>query len=185
MISPSGARKDAPLLNDAHGQAAIAVRQALADGNGDLAFAHVAGLDLAHRIEVLLGAAIRDRRDDFAAVRAWYAGDLRAMCVLLAVPPDTALDDAAVGLIVAGRVEERWRPHGSPVGDGRGAWAGVAAAVADGVGGLALVACLRDRLIHRAVLQYYVEGTIHALGVRPLLILAASPPGFGVIEGER
>lgn len=182
-------------MNDAHGQAAIAVRQALGDGEGEQAFGHVASLDPAHRIEVLLGAAIRDRRGGFAAVRAWYARDLLRLCSILAVKPDSALDDAAVGLIVSGRVEERWRPHGAPLGEHRGlegtslvpgaALYGVAAAVAGGVGGLELLARLQDRFLHRAVHQYYVEGTIHALGVRPLLILAASPSDPARFEGAR
>ncbi len=177
------------------GQAAIRVREALAAGEGEQAFEALPGLDRAHQIEILLGAALRDRRAGFAAVRAWYAGNLIKLCSILAVKPDTALDDAAVSLVVARRVDERWVPDGKPLPEARRfegtslvpgtAIYDAAAAVADGVGGLAILARLTDRYLYRAVQQYYVEGTIHALGVRPLLILAASPADPGRYEGAR
>lgn len=171
------------LAIDRSGQAAIAVREALACGDAASALVGVPHLDDAHRIEILLGAAIRDCTDDHAAVRAWLAGDMPGLFERLSWPPDTRYDDVAVGLIVRHRVREAWRP----IGDARAVVArpgsacprvstldDVVAALAAGAGGLDLVAQLQDRLLHPAVLEYYRDGTIHALGVRPLLILAGT-----------
>lgn len=166
---------------DRSGQAAIAVREALACGDAASALVGVPDLDEAHRIEILLGAALRDCTDDHAAVRAWLAGDMSGLCERLSRPPDTRYDDVAVGLVVHHRVPEAWRPIGvAPAGAAvpparsSASLDDVVAALAAGAGGLDLVAQLQDRLLHPAVLQYYRDGTIHALGVRPLLILAST-----------
>jgi hypothetical protein len=159
---------------DRSGQAAIAVREALACGDAASALVGVPDLDEAHRIEILLGAAIRDCTDDHAAVRAWLAGDMSGLCERLSRPPDTRYDDVAVGLVVRHKVPEGWRPFGSGPNSRVASLEDVVAALAAGAGGLDLVAQLQDRLLHPAVLQYYRDGAIHALGVRPLLILAST-----------
>lgn len=166
---------------DRSGQAAIAVREALACGDAASALVGVPDLDEAHRIEILLGAAIRDCTDDHAAVRAWLAGDMSGLCERLSRRPDTRYDDVAVGFVVRHQVPEAWRPIGSgpnarvcTVAAGSASLDDVVAALVAGAGGLGLVAQLQDRLLHPAVLQYYRDGTIHALGVRPLLILAST-----------
>ena len=157
-------------LLDRYGQAAIAVRHASAAGDAAAALDALPGLDDAHRIEILLGAAIRDGQEDFSAVGWWLAGDMAQLCAVLATPPDTRLDDRAVGLIIRRRAPEHWRADGpaprvnTPED--------VADALVSGAGGLAILDQLHDRLIYSAVREYYVAGTIHALGVRPLLILA-------------
>ncbi len=161
-----------PSAIDRSGQAAIAVRHALAAGDAVAALAGLPGLDPPHRIEVLLGAAIRDCAEDHAAVRAWLASDMPWLCACLARRPDTRLDDAAVGLIVRRRAPEHWRAAGPDAAVATPDE--VAAALLAGAGGLKLLARFGDRLLHPAVLEYYREGTIHALGVRPLLILAGS-----------
>lgn len=157
-------------LLDRFGQAAIAVRHALAAGDAKAASAAVPDLDEAHRIEILLGAAIRDGKEDFAAVGWWLAEDMEQLCATLASPPDTRLDDRAVGLIIRRRAPEHWKADGpAPLVNTP---EDVADALANGAGGLAILDQLQDRLIYAAVREYYVRGTIHALGVRPLLILA-------------
>lgn len=163
-----------PPAIDRSGQAAIAVREALACGDAASALVGVPDLDEAHRIEILLGAAIRDCTDDHAAVRAWLAGDMSGLCERLSRPPDTRYDDVAVGLVVRHKVPEAWRPFGSGPNSRVASLEDVVAALAAGAGGLDLVAQLQDRLLRPAVLQYYRDGTIHALGVRPLLILAST-----------
>ena len=50
----------------------------------------------------------------------------------------------------------------------------VAARYAEGVGGDALLDAFADLPVYEAVALYYRRGTIHALGPRALLILAAS-----------
>lgn len=157
-------------LLDRFGQAAIAVRHALAAGDAAAACDAVPDLDDAHRIEILLGAAIRDGKEDFAAVGWWLAGDMEQLCATLASPPDTRLDDRAVGLIIRRRAPEHWLPGGDAPRVNTPE--DVAAALASGAGGLAILDQLQDRLIYAAVREYYERGTIHALGVRPLLILA-------------
>jgi hypothetical protein len=51
------------------GQTGILLRRLLAEGQGEEAAALVPTLDEAHRIELLLGAALRDRREQFAGAR--------------------------------------------------------------------------------------------------------------------
>ena len=159
---------------DTSGQAAISVRHALLAGDMSLALAQVSLLDEAHRIEILLGAAIRDDKEDFAAIRAWGVGDTSGLCHVLARPPVTDLDDGALRYIVTRVVSERWTPNGLP--SPKVSTMGEAAtALSNGASGLSLLHQLHDRLHYPAVRAYYTEGTIHALGCRPLLILAASP----------
>lgn len=165
------------------GQTGIRLREALAAGDWETAAALVPPLDEAHRIELLLGAALRDARDGFAAARAWLdaedgRGDWRHVCRLLAAgEPDRTLDELAAAYVAEGRVPNEWRPRGRPLDrDVRMPFADVvvAAAYAEGVGGDALLDAFADLPLHAAVAHYYRRGTIHALGPRPLLILAAS-----------
>ena len=172
------------------GQTGIRLREALACGDWRAAAAEVPSLDEAHRVEILLGAALRDARGDWAAARAWLAAeaghaDWSEICRALAEgTPDHALDELASAWVAAGRAPDRWLPTGAPVGEGtRAALVAaeadivVAAALAAGVSGAALLEALvvaRPGPLADAVAHYYRRGTIHALGVRPLLVLAAS-----------
>lgn len=164
------------------GQTGIRLREALARGDADGATALVPALDEAHRVELLLGAALRDARDDHARARLYLRadddGDWAALCAALCDgAPDRTLDILASAYVAARRVPERWRPGGLPLDrpvrvelpD-----VAVAAALVAGVGGLALLDAFADLPLHAPVSHYYRRGTLHALGHRPLLILAAS-----------
>lgn len=174
------------------GQQGIRLREALRRGDATGAAAELPDLDEPHVVELLLGAALRDAREDFAAarsfVRAWSLGPPgRAGAPLpaawqevldrLARPaPDDRLDRAAASWVASGRVPERWRAWGPPPSEDprRAASPELAAAraLAEGAGGRALLACFADLPLHAPVALYYEAGTIHALGTRPLLILA-------------
>jgi hypothetical protein len=165
------------------GQSGIRLREALAAGRWQEAAASVPQLDEAHRIELLLGAAIRDARGGWAAARAWLRaeggeGSWEEVCRLLAEgEPDTSLDQLASAYVAASRAPLAWRPDGRALDrDIRPPEAdiAVAAALLDGVSGRELLAVFVDLPLHPAVAWYYSRGRIHALGVRPLLILAAS-----------
>lgn len=147
------------------GQAGIRFRDALLAQDLPLMRAWAAQLDEAHVIELILGAALRDGRDDFGAARAFASGE--DILDRLLGEPDHRADEAASAWIAAGSIDDRWRPEGT-VDNGRD----VVAAYAAGVSGLALVDRFVDRPLHAAVSMYYRRGTIHALGPRPLLILA-------------
>lgn len=140
-------------------------------------------LDSPHRVELLLGAALRDGRGGFAAARAWIAaeageGTWDEVCRLLAAPgADHTLDDLASAYVAEGRVPDRWIPEGRALDrDVRGPCADVATAAAYGAGvsGEALLDAFAELPLYAAVAAYYRKGTIHALGPRPLLVLAAS-----------
>lgn len=172
------------------GQQGIRLREALRRGDASAAAAELAALDHPHLVELLLGAALRDGREGFAAahafVRAWRAGPpaegplapaWQEVLERLARPgPDDHLDRAAASWVASGRVPERWRAWGpAPAEDPRRApspEAATARALAEGTGGRALLACFADLPLHPAVALYYEAGTIHALGTRPLLVLA-------------
>lgn len=162
------------------GQTGIRLREALLAGDVATAARLVPALDTPHRLEVLLGAALRDARDDHAAAALYLAaerhGDWAPLLERLAQPPDDRFDRLAVAYLVEGRVPDGWRAAGLPLigGLSRPADVAVAAAYAAGVAGLALVDAFRDRPLHAAVSHYYRVGTIHALGPRPMLILAAA-----------
>lgn len=174
------------------GQTGIRMREALAAGDARTAASLALTLDQAHHIELLLGAALRDSRDGWAAARLYMAATGGGAapppsvdtarwwptCRLLAEPDaDHTLDQLASAYVAEGRAPEHWRPEGRPLDrDVRVPYADVvaAAALTDGVSGLALLDAFRDLPLHPAVAHYYRRGTIHALGVRALLILAAS-----------
>jgi hypothetical protein len=170
------------------GQTGIRLREALAAGDG-LRAAHLVGdLDTAHRIELLLGAALRDGREDFSSARAFPAllasgrdepEAWRAFCVSLARPgADRRLDDLAASWIAAGVAPDRWTPAGrEPSADERVALrnarepdAVVARLLEQGRSGLAILDSLPIHPLLPAVSLYYRQGTIHALGPRPLLV---------------
>jgi hypothetical protein len=175
------------------GQSGIRLREALVAGDAVTAAELALALDEPHRIELLLGAALRDRRDDFARARLWLATEQghgvpgpdrwSSFCRLLVTgEPDHSLDELAAAYVAEGRVPDRWRPLGAPLDRpssrvkmrGPEADVRVAAAYAAGIAGLALLDAFADAPLFPAVDWYYRRGTIHALGPRPLLILAAS-----------
>jgi hypothetical protein len=163
------------------GQTGIRLREALVAGDVAAALVAIPHLDEAHRVEILLGAALRDAREGHRSaalfLEATASGDWPPLVERLVEPPDDRLDRLAVAYLVEGRVPERWRPDGLPLGGalrGPEADVAVAEAYASGVAGLALVDFFADLPLHAAVSHYYRVGSIHALGPRPLLILAAS-----------
>jgi hypothetical protein len=172
------------------GQMGIRLREALAAGDGPAAAAELPTLDEAHLIELVLGAALRDARDGFGAARRFVElwtdlpGNLgspawTALCGALASPgADRRYDDLAAAYVAAGRAPEGWTPEGAePDVDPRRSPQPdvlVADALTRGVGGLALLRRFADRPLHAPVALYYEVGTIHALGPRPLLVLAAT-----------
>jgi hypothetical protein len=168
------------------GQTGIRMREALAAGDARTAASLAGVLDEAHRIELLLGAALRDARGGFAAARVWMAteakGEGRArwwpLCRLLVEgEADHTLDDLASAYVAEGRVPDRWRTGVAmlePVFTPPCADVAVATALASGIPGDALLDAFVGLPAYPAVAHYYRRGTIHALGPRPLLILAAS-----------
>lgn len=165
------------------GQAGIRWREALVAHDADTMVTLLDALDDAHRVELLLGEALRDARGGFAAARAWVRGDLAGACRLLAAgEPDLRYDRLAAAYVAARRAPERWSPEGRaldrevrrvPEPD-----VAVAEALAAGVGGRVLLAAFADLPLHPAVAAYYAPGNLWALGCRPLLVLAATagPP---------
>lgn len=217
-------------------QAGIGVREALRAGRWQAAAAGAAGLDQAHLIELLLGAALQDGRDGFAAARvfvgAWdgaggdpgaadpggrWAGVCRLLCGIgVGDPgePDRRLDRRAAAWVAAGVAPERWQPGGrapsaeaealrrailaggagavqaggapspdpAPCGIVEGGPASgldglVAAELAGGASGGALLGWFVGLPLYPAVALYYRAGTIWALGCRPLLVLAQVQQG--------
>lgn len=164
------------------GQTGIRLRGALAVGDALGAAALVPALDDAHRVELLLGAALRDARDGHLRAARFLVverdGDWGAFCALLcAGEPDRRYDALAAAYVAERRVPEAWRAAGRPLD--RDVRAGlpdvaVADALVAGVGGDALLDAFADLPLHAAVAHYYRRGSIHALGNRPLLILAAT-----------
>lgn len=156
------------------GQAGIRFRDALLAGDLDRMRLYAAMLDEAHQIELILGAALRDGRDDFAAARAYARGE--DILSKLVGEPDTTLDDEAGAWIAAGRIDDRWRRTGQPLDGPVETVDDVVAAWARGVDGLVLVDAFATHPLHAAVSGYYRRGSIHALGPRPLLVLVLARP---------
>jgi hypothetical protein len=169
------------------GQTAIRLRERLIAGEAAGAAALVAGLDEDHRLEVLLGAALRDAREGHAAAAAYLAAEATGrldaatwlpLCERLTAPPDDHLDALAAAWTASAALPERWRPGGRALAPAEAAALRAAASadttlvalVAAGVGGEALLAAFAGRPLHRAVARYYA-GRIRALGWRPLLVL--------------
>lgn len=146
------------------GQAGIRFRDALLAQDPRAMRAWALQLDEAHTIELILGAALRDGRGRFAAARAFARGE--DILDRLLGEPDHSADEAASAWIAAGRIDDRWRPDGTPDSGGD-----LVEAYAAGVGGLVLLKRFVGRPLHAAVSMYYRRGSIHALGPRPLLIL--------------
>lgn len=183
----------APRVSPAFGQHGIRFREALADGDAVLAISLLPELDLPHRIELILGAALRDGREGFGAAhdasRAFAPGveDSAAIDSLeqairsLARPnPDRTLDDIAAAYVAERRVPDVWRPGGRPLPPNAAEIPAalhpdveVARLYADGVAGSALINLFADSDLFGPVAIYYSEGAIHAMGPRPLLILAS------------
>jgi len=155
-----------------YGQAGIAVRNALSRGDGDGAAQAAAELDEAHKVEILLGAVIR--RADRVGAAHWASGEMLLLCRRLALPASTDLDDHAIRFVLRRIAPERWCREGLDAPDHLETMEDVAAALAAGCGGAAVLERMKHRALYHAVSDYYRLGSIHALGVRPLLILAAS-----------
>jgi hypothetical protein len=159
------------------GQQGIALREALAAGDAEAAIRAREGVDEAHVVEMVLGAALRDARDGHRAARLWEEcarhgrPDRQVIELLCQGTPDTSLDERAAAWIAARRVEEDWRPGGLPLDRRIVDVEAVAAAYAAGVAGLALLDAMADLPLAPAVSWYYRRGRIHALGPRPLLVL--------------
>lgn len=171
------------------GQSAIRLRRALAHGDADAASVLLPELDADHRIEILLGAALRDGRGEFAAAKlyaeaagasatdppAWHR-----VCIALATPGDTAADDIAAAWVASGRVPDTVRDRGraltaverTSLADAPEA--ALVACIGAGVGLEALLAEFADHPLFPAVNAYY-QGGIRAMGWRPLLLLGIVP----------
>jgi hypothetical protein len=175
-----------PVPSALAGQAGIALREALAAGDVEAALAGIFALDEAHRVEILLGAALRDAREDHRAARLYLAAEQgggrwdEVVRALADAGADNRLDAIAASWVASGRAPERWTPCGRGLHDGeiqslqvdREVDAEVVALLASGAGGLAILGALSARALYPPVAHYYRRGTIHALGCRPLLVLA-------------
>jgi len=161
----------------AAGQFAIHLRDALSAGDPDRAAALVCHLDQAHRIEVLLGAALRDGRDRFRAASMYLEASARPvtaeawlpLCVRLAGPVNPTWDEIAAGWVVRHRLGEP-RDHGSGPGPTSATPEAWVAAIRAGAGLDELLARSRHHLLCPAVSAYY-RGKIRAMGWRPALLL--------------
>ncbi len=154
-----------------YGQAGIAVRNALTRGDAEAAARAVHFLDDAHRVELLLGAVIR--RADLVGAEHWASGELDLLCRRLAVPAATHLDDLAISFVLRRIAPERWSGEGRDEPLSLNTMEDVAVALKNGFGGKSILQQMMHRCMYRAVSDYYALGSIHALGVRPLLILVA------------
>ncbi|MSQ01972.1 MAG: hypothetical protein EXR71_08770 [Myxococcales bacterium] len=173
-------------MHNSAGQAAIRVRHALATGDAAGAHAMIPELDDDHRIEVLLGASLRDGRNDFAATRAWAGamrnGEWLPMCQALATTGDSSADEAAAAWVAAGRLPEGFNPGGRALTGHELASLHTAGEldrqlvglITAGVALHALLAAFASHRLHPSVSAYYAGG-IRALGWRPLLLLAIVP----------
>lgn len=166
------------------GQVGIPFRMALLQQDIAGMLACLPDLDPVHRVELILGAALRDGRDDFAAARLFVAldqgtsDDWEWIFQKLCLPsPDRQYDDLAAAYIAARQVPDHWSFTGTalqnnpllhPLPD-----RSVADQLQAGVSGPALLEALREISLYPAVALYYRQGGIWAMGPRPLLILAA------------
>ena len=162
-------------MRDHAGQAGIRFRMALLDGDVAAMEAALPDLDDAHRIELVLGGALRDAREGHAAAHAYARGHVVEACRRLVGIPDHSLDDRAAALVAARMAPERWQPRGTAAVAVK-SMEDAAAALSSGVGGEALLEAMSQRALHGPVSYYYRIGTIHALGVRPLLVLVGAHP---------
>lgn len=178
------------------GQHGIRFREALTDGDAAVAISLLPELDSAHRVELILGAALRDGRDDFAAARilvsafdhpedetACSAAFAKAIPLLARPNPDRTLDTLAAAYVAERRVPDVWRPGGGALTLGKSVIrklehpdVEVARMYNEGVGGKRLMDVFVSSNLFMAVALYYGRGSIHALGPRPLLILSAHWP---------
>lgn len=169
------------------GQLGIRLREALADGRWQVAQELLPTLDRPHRVEILLGTALRDGRNDFSAARLYVeletaGGDWGRLFWMLGTgTADRSWDDLAAAYVAARQVPDRWIPEGRPLEadptTSEFPDVEVARHYGAGVGGRLLLECFRSSPLYPAVKLYYEEGNIHALGPRPLLVLAAYGQG--------
>lgn len=162
---------------DLAGQAGIRFRSALVVRDVGAALDALPALDVPHRVEFALGAAIRDQRDDHAGVRHYLRGDMTALVRFLCEPADHSLDALAAAYVARRRAPVEWRASGLPLGGALPSTEtdiAVARLLSAGISGEELLAALSHKPLYEGISHYYRVGTIHALGVRPLLILAAS-----------
>jgi hypothetical protein len=157
-------------------QAGIRFRSCLVAGDMEGAQQAVKELDQPHLVELLLGAALLDGRGDFEVARRWVeieenGGDFSELCSLLLGEPDTRLSDQAAGWVVQFRLGESWVPEGrAPTGEQD--LEGLIRQLKEGAGGLALLEFFKNSPLYKPIYAYYRLGSIHALGFRPLLLLA-------------
>ena len=139
------------------GQVAIRLRELLLSGDAAGAAALVAPLDADHRLEVLLGAALRDARDDHRAAALYLAAEATGaldaatwmpLCAHLSRPGDPSLDALAAAWTASGALPEHWHRRGRALTSAEAAALRAAAApdealvalVAAGVAGPAILA---------------------------------------------
>lgn len=162
------------------GQAGIRFREAMVARDVPGMVAQVPLLDQAHHVELILGEALRDARRDFATARLYLENPdpARICAALVEGVPDRHLDDLAAAYVASRRAPDRWVPGGRaldrPLREHAFRDIAVAAALIEGVGGDSILDTFADLPLFPAVDHYYRVGTIHALGCRPLLILAAT-----------
>ena len=176
-------------MNSPAGQAAIHLREALWRGDVDAACAQVGLLDEAHRVEILLGGALRRAADGFAAVGSWRRASRqpadsaawRALCVALAAPATSPHDERAAGWVASGLAPETVPLQGPPLApprtaafSGPGAEQALLEALRAGFSVEAMLACWPAHPLLPGVRDYYAGG-ICALGPRALLYLAIVP----------
>ncbi len=165
----------------AAGPFAIHLRDALSAGDPDRAADLVCRLDPAHRIEVLLGAALRDGRDRFrsatlyleASARPAAAEAWRPLCARLAGKVDPTWDEVAAGWVVRHRLGDV-RDHGMGAGPSSATPEAWVAAIRGGAGLDELLPRARYHPLHPAVSAYY-RGKIRAMGWRPALLMVLVP----------
>ncbi len=166
---------------DRAGQAGIRLRIALACGDVERALSELDALDDAHHVEILLGAAIRDERERHGGVGYYLRREWAELVTFLCGTPSLTLDHLAAAYVASRRAPVDWCPHGRVLTERLPeieADVSVARWLADGVSGASILDALAGKPLHAGVAYYYHVGTIHALGVRPLLILAASADYF-------
>jgi hypothetical protein len=175
----------------AAGAAAVRARTALVAGDVDGVRVALPEMDEAHRVEVLLGAALRDSRDGFGGLGRWREARARPLQDpawhalvgwLVAAEPQDALDVLAAGVLLRpdGAGALRGRPEAPPQDLAR-MDATVRWLRAGGDARSWLVH--RDADVHAQAVADYLGWTddgprIRALGLRPLLVYGAlrGPP---------
>lgn len=176
-------------MNSPAGQAAIRLREALLVGDLDTALAQLVEVDGPHRVEVLLGGALRHGAAGFAAVGAWRLAAThsyehpawRTLCARLASPSSSGHDEWAAAWVASGLAPEGVPRGGQtvpPATARRFAGPDAEAALLDALrGGSGVSDVLTVWPAHPLLepVRAYYGAAIGALGPRPLLYLAIVP----------